>query len=233
MNICKGFAKNRDGVNWYNATSRVGTLIVTSWQTHSFRGEYMKFVAIMILLCSSLSFAKAEKADTLAAEFFSAQYQTRKVTALKGLLSFKKNSCDPDQPTGDKKACVDYVCSKMPSYNCDEVSEVTAIAASCRGTDVGCVKSVCSKMPSYNCDEADELKELAQSCRAVKSDCIDTICKKMPSYNCDEGSELTAIAAACRGTDSSCITDVCSRVPSYNCDEPSELIAIAESCGNY
>lgn len=164
----------------------------------------MKFVAIMILLCSSLSFAKAEKVDTLAAEFFSAQYQTRKVTvkatSLKGLLSFKKNSCDPDQPTGDKKACVDYVCSKMPSYNCDE---------------------------------ADELKEIAQSCRAVKSDCIDTICKKMPSYNCDEGSELTAIAAACRGTDSSCITDVCSRVPSYNCDEPSELIAIAESCGNY
>lgn len=212
---------------------RVGTLIVTLWVNTMFRGEFMKIVAIMILLCSSFALADAKKIDTLAADYFSTQYQNRKVTALKGLFSFSKNICDPDQPTGDKKACVDYVCSKMASYHCDEVSEVTAVAASCRGTDVGCVKSVCKKMPSYQCDEPEELKSIAQSCRAVKPDCIDTVCSKMASYHCDELSEVTAIAASCRGTDSSCITDVCNRVPSYNCDEPSELIAIAESCGNY
>lgn len=132
-------------------------------------------------------------------------------------------------------SCINAVCSYLPSYSCDDTSELRDIALMCgNNRDGSCIDSICRHMPSYNCDDVSELKEIAKVCSGpVDGKCINGACARMPSYNCDDTSELKNIAQACSGlVDGSCVDAVCSHLPSYNCDDTSEVIDVIRTCKN-
>lgn len=100
-------------------------------------------------------------------------------------------------PKVDK--CIEAACGRMSPYACDEASEVTDVAAACRGNSDGeCLKVVCGKMSAYLCDELSEIKSVLTMCRGnYDGGCITAICAKLSPYACDEIPELQAIARSC------------------------------------
>ena len=141
--------------------------------------------------------------------------------------------CDDDSrpPRG---GCLEAVCSKLPSYRCDEPSELRRVNQMCSQVRSGaCITNVCAKLPSYRCDEFSELESVAKICSEVPSSGIDAICSYLPSYRCDELSELNSIANMLKSTTRrtiECLKASCSRLPSYKCDELSELKYVLDSC---
>ncbi|MCB9073758.1 MAG: hypothetical protein H6623_09060 [Bdellovibrionaceae bacterium] len=143
------------------------------------------------------------------------------------LIKNMGNNC-----TGDGSNCIDAACGFLPSYSCDEISEVQEVGKACLGqTDGSCIKTACSKLPSYACDEISEIKAVGMACKGnFSGDCIEEACNKLPSYSCDEITELKAIGQACEGVTSGCIESVCKKLSSYQCDEISEIKEIAKAC---
>lgn len=147
-----------------------------------------------------------------------------------GTLGGRNGDGDCNRPTNG--ACVEAVCRHLPSYQCDDTSELLAIASSCRGSaDGSCVESICRKIPSYQCDDSGEAMAIAQACRGAQGSCIDSAIRHLPSYQVDDSNEMISIANACRNAEGSCVESVCSRLPSYQCDDTNEFIAIARQCG--
>ncbi len=140
-----------------------------------------------------------------------------------------REECRPE----GRQSCIDAACARLPSYACDDISEIQQIGRACAGNfDGECVTAMCQRLPSYGCDDMSEVSTVAQSCRGnYGGDCVNAVCSHMASYACDDISELQQAASMCQHVDGSCINDVCSRMASYQCDDMQELRQVAQACG--
>jgi hypothetical protein len=129
--------------------------------------------------------------------------------------------------------CVDAVCKHLPSYSCDDMSEIRAVTQVCSSQENGlCIEAACNRLPSYSCDDLSEIKQVAQACEGQYNNrCLDAVCSHMSSYSCDDISEIKQVGQACAGfNDASCVNSVCSRLSQHECDDLSELKQVIKTC---
>lgn len=148
-----------------------------------------------------------------------------------------KNPPLPDRclPSEDTSSCIKSVCSYMPSYKCDEVSELQEIAKVCKDNFNGqCVSYSCSKMAGYKCDDLPEISLIASSCQHVYgSACQNIFTSRLPTYLYDDTEEWVLINTSCRFATADavkCAEFSCSKLPAYRCDEAQEVRDILNSC---
>jgi hypothetical protein len=202
----------------------------------------MKYLNQFVFLCSIFCFtavhggtesamelAQRLQAIKTAAQAFHAQKQLGAMVGRSSARAFTNVNC-PTEPTGP--ACVDAYCAHLSSYYCDDQSELTEVAAKCKGNiGGGCINAYCGHLSSYYCDDKSELDDVAATCKGnLGGGCINAVCSRLSSYYCDDKSELDDIAGVCKGIDGSCIDSVCSKLSSYYCDDLSELKNIAQNC---
>ena len=170
-----------------------------------------------------------KKLDALVNDYAISKHLKQK-SAFENLQLRNHPDCHPGEGQGN---CIDAVCEKLGSYNCDSQSEINEVARACRGVDGSCIQATCSRLGTYNCDSISEIREVAASCQNVyDSRCVDVVCEYLGSYNCDSISEIKEVGAMCRGrVDSDCIQNVCKRLGTYNCDSISEIRQVAQTCG--
>jgi hypothetical protein len=153
-------------------------------------GKFMSkfaWIAIMSLFVSFSSFAAEQKVSKATLKKLVTEYY----------LSQASTFTDECQPK--KSTCIAAACAKMPSYYCDEKSELKDISLACSNVDGRCLENVCKRMLSYYCDEPAEVKAVALACKGLlDSECIDVVCSKMPAYYCDEFAELKEIVDMCK-----------------------------------
>lgn len=144
--------------------------------------------------------ARREQARKIARES-ALSHQLKASTIYQKLVQgkFWTTPTQPCTPTGS--SCVDAACAHMPSYNCDDMSEIRDIARACTGNyDGTCVDAACSHMPSYNCDDRSEVTAIAQACSGLTNgNCVNDVCNRMPSYNCDDKYEIIDVINICKG----------------------------------
>lgn len=170
----------------------------------------MKTTIMVILAClcmSSVSLAKSthtksQERKQLINKLVDQYYQAQEAKAL-----VRKNfqPLPPLHPVcNDPSAqgCVDAACSLLSSYECDDLDEVQAVGAACRGNYSGdCLKVACSKVSSYECDDLDEVKQVARACVGnVDGSCVTTVCNRLSSYECDDLDEVIEVAKSCAGS---------------------------------
>lgn len=154
-----------------------------------------KFVWVALL---SLSFAQVslgkeegasrEKIRELVKQFYLAN-------SVDQYLASNEDGCEMPK----KGECIRVACSKMPSYNCDDRSEIKEIAMACSNVDGGCIENVCNRMSNYSCDDTSEIKEIALACKGLlDSNCINVVCSKLSDYSCDSFSELKEVIDMCK-----------------------------------
>lgn len=99
------------------------------------------------------------------------------------------------------KACVDFVCTKLGAFGCDDQKEVMAVLRLCRGNfGAGCVSTVCHRLGSFGCDDFSEVEAVAGACRGnYDGECIEMICKRLGAFGCDDLKEILPIARECGG----------------------------------
>jgi hypothetical protein len=211
----------------------------------------MKLMAIVTLFCCSIVFASArsdigsknqpaidvKKIESLAISYQLAQYKKQKMSFVESLNRGDNlpPGCDPHHPPPPQNSnqCIDIVCEKLGSFGCDQQSEITAVAAACRGVDPTCVESTCNRLGSFGCDQMSEITDVTNTCRQVfDGRCMDVACDHLGTFGCDQMSEIKQVAALCKGrVDADCIQSVCQRLGSFGCDQLSELQQVAKSCG--
>jgi hypothetical protein len=145
------------------------------------------WIAIMSLIVSFSSFAAEQRVSKATLKKLVTEFYLNRASIL-------TDECQPKKGT-----CIAAACAKMPSYYCDEKSELKDIALACSNVDGRCLENVCKRMLSYYCDEPAEVKAIALACKGLlDSECIDVVCSKMPSYYCDEFNELKEIVDMCK-----------------------------------
>lgn len=172
----------------------------------------------------------ASKVKALAEEYYTVQAQGLLGSLFAPSIVAHEDRCQPRRPDN---SCVDAVCARMPSYNCDDISEIREVAKVCANQiDGRCIEAACKRMPSFNCDDLSEIKQVAQSCEGQYDHrCVDAVCGRMASYNCDDISELRQVGDACRGFHNvGCLDSVCNKMASYSCDDLSELQQVIKTC---
>ena len=205
----------------------------------------LKWAFMMLLLASSSVMAETsieqksldiEKVKSLVKEFeLEKQKQDfkRYLTLVLGgqLRTLDVDHCEPDGDLPPRTSCMESVCERLNSWDCDSQSELNQVADMCRGNHNGrCISAMCDKMNSWDCDSLSELSDVAQSCRGVRGSCVDFVCSKVSSWDCDSLSELRHVGQICQGARESCLEFTCSRLNSWDCDSLSELEQIAEQC---
>ena len=186
----------------------------------------MKWFLFLTLFSSQSLYASS--ADPLAFLF----YQNK--------ISFQGKSFQSDEqchPQPGSTSCVEVICSKLPSYECDSPSEIATFAAACRGNINGdCVSAVIKALPSYESDSSSEMTDIAKQCSQVYgSSCLNIFKNKLPSYEYDTKNEIYEILSHCGGASYDaieCTKFTCNKLPSYECDSKSEIYQILKSCGN-
>jgi hypothetical protein len=203
---------------------------------------FLKYLLVVAACCGTSGAIAGKNKDQLNLKIkrLAQEYQLQQAALEQSRTSadnnvqniFKLTDDDQDRRRcrPDKVSCIKAVCDKMPSYNCDDASELERVTEICRGSNGNCINESCSKMPSYNCDDLHEIETIARACQGVGHGCLNSVCSKMPSYNCDDRHEVEAVAKACRGSSGECVDAICARMPSYNCDDLSELTQIAKQC---
>ena len=208
-------------------------------------------VAILFFVFSaSANFKKADqtaakqnaKIENLVKEYILSKSKRASVYApsLLKVFSYQKSTDDEClrecerrcYDDGDDTSCVDTVCEKLDSYECDDASELERVSRMCRNQRGGsCINSICRKLDDYECDDLSELEDIAEICVDTNSECVDTVCSKLDDYECDDISELQRVGTACqRFYDVDCINATCRRLDSYECDDISELENIIRIC---
>lgn len=141
--------------------------------------------------------------------------------------------CDEPRKPGIG-SCIDVVCNRLPSYECDSDSDLKEIAGICRNNfDGKCIKTMCSRLPSYECDSKSDIKEIAQYCSNTSSQCVESVCGRLYGYECDSHSDMKEVAMMCQGLiDGSCVEAVCNRLPAYKCDSKSDMAEVIKTCKN-
>lgn len=161
---------------------------------------------------------KAVKEFKSSSALFSSSFQ----------LQHRENQCG-DRPT--PTSCIDSICKRIPSYDCDSTSDIREVGETCRSADGSCIDEVCSKLPSYECNSLSDFDEIADVCQDSRGSCITSVCSRIPSYECDSLSDLEEIGQMCRGMrDNGCVEAICSRLPSYRCDSTSDLEDVIDEC---
>lgn len=172
----------------------------------------------------------------LVADFYfekSMKTLSQKSISTRSASSFKIR-CD-DEEVPDKSGCVEAVCSKLASYECNDVSDLKEIAAMCgNNVDGSCVTETCSKLPSYECNDKADMKQVAKMCASqVDGECMKSVCSKLPSYECNDKADMDGVAKMCSGlVDGSCVDAVCSKLPSYECNDKADLANVIQMCKN-
>lgn len=199
------------------------------------------FLTIALCLCSLLSQASTQRSSlsieslrNLAREYY-LQKETHafsKVVGFQTQHSFGRRHCDDDRDSS-RSSCIDSVCEKIGSYNCDSQAEISKVAMICANQDnADCIKTTCNNIGSYNCDSLDEIEKVGAVCTNIRDiSCIDVVCKRIGAYNCDSLREIDEVGNVCsKIRDSSCIDTLCERIGSYNCDSVNEIKKVAETC---
>lgn len=183
----------------------------------------MKWFLLLSLLSTQSIYASSTDVENLAFLF----YQNK--------LSAPNNS-PPNGNCYPRTSCLEVICKKLSSYECDTTSEIAEVILACKGNINGdCVSSVISALPSYESDTKSEMAEIAKTCSKVHgSSCLDLYKKNLPSYDYDTKKEVFDILSQCNGANYEvveCAKFTCEKLPSYNCDTKYEIDNILKTCG--
>ncbi|MGZ5278698.1 MAG: hypothetical protein ACXWC9_02075, partial [Pseudobdellovibrionaceae bacterium] len=138
----------------------------------------------------SLSPQVISQMKTLASDFY-LNKTLQKTLGFDKLRHPGNPNCEPQTSVG---SCVDAACKHLPTYQCDDLSEIREISTACANNyDGSCVDASCSRLPSYQCDDRSEVIEIAKSCSGSNGTCVTAACSHMPSYQCDDRSEIIAL----------------------------------------
>ncbi len=196
-------------------------------------------LSIFVFSCFSTQAAPLKAASLKEIKKVASTYYIEKILKLNA--SEKAQVADeicppPGQPEpGQNINCMETICEKIGSWNCDSQSEISAVAAVCSDQYNGaCIDNTCSKIGSWNCDSLSEIKTIANTCKGIYNpSCIDNICSKIGSWNCDSLSEIQTITATCQNVGietTGCIEFTCNKIGSWNCDSLSEIQNVIRSC---
>ncbi len=148
-----------------------------------------------------------------------------------------KNPPLPDRclPTDDTSSCIKSVCSRMPSYKCDDLSELQNVAKVCKNNFNGqCVDFSCGKMAGFKCDEIEEIGLIASSCQFVYGNaCQYLYTSRIPNFKADDVDEWVAINSSCRMASADavkCAEFTCSKLGTFKCDDPEEIRDVLSAC---
>jgi hypothetical protein len=197
-------------------------------------------LSLMVLCMAQLALAHHTPQHTLQQKIQAAaeQYQVKKqlnqmiVGKAQGVVALTQFNCPPNTVSS---SCVDSVCAKVGSSDCDDLDEINVVAGICKGNFNGeCVDAVCAKVGSSDCDDLDEVTVVGNACKGnFNGACVDTVCSKVGSSDCDDLDEIAVVGKACKGADADCIESVCSKVGSSDCDDLDEIKIVAESCSPF
>ena len=186
-------------------------------------------VMITVALTLSATFAFATNVENVVNKFFYTKAQGEMTGSGKHFFH-DDPYCEPRRPAS--RACIEYVCGKLGSFECDSQEEIARVARACAGgVDVSCVDNLCSRVSGFTCER--EILRFTNSCKfRATSACIDAACTRMGRSNCDDANEVTQVAAACAGGSgvTECFNYTCSRLSRYECDDLNEVLNILRAC---
>lgn len=185
---------------------------------------------LIMLIAMTFSLSAFAKANAVQFNFLNAVLNNQTEIDL-------KNPPLPDRclPPEDTSSCIKSVCARMPSYKCDDLSELQEAAKVCKNNYNGqCVDFSCSKMAGYNCDDLAEVGLVASSCQHVYGNaCQALFVSKLASYEYDSVDEWVAINTSCRYATADavkCVDYTCSRLSGHKCDDLDEVRDILNAC---
>ena len=148
----------------------------------------MRVLFLSFLFVSSV-FAIDQKRLKLESDLFKLNFQ------LKSFYTQENPNCVPT----DTASCIEAVCRKLDSFECDGKDELKRIAETCKGNyNGGCINQITRRLSSMDTDSWRELEPIIVACRGnYDGSCLDTICRKLGSFDCDTASELIEIARSC------------------------------------
>jgi hypothetical protein len=161
--------------------------------------------------------------------------KSRSSVSINGVTVAGGNSNCPPPVTSNPniKSCIDSVCSHLSPFDCDDASEIQAVAGVCKGNiDGDCVNSYCAKLGKFGCDDFSEVAQVAGLCKGLSSgDCSTTVCNHLGKFGCDDMSEIQSVAGVCTpNLDPDCLDTVCAKLGKFDCDDISEITSVAKSC---
>lgn len=212
-----------------------------------FRSRFLYILAILIPLLGKVNASEVSEKSGIATiknlvnHYYADQAQNEHLNNRKFLFqdsktmkisAFADSFNEPLCSNPDRTSCVEAVCSKLPSYLCDDSSDFQKVGEVCRNQyDGSCIKSACDKLPSYLCDDFSDLVTVGQACENTSGECINTICSRLPSYLCDDLSDIKKVGQICHGLyDGGCVSAVCARLPSYQCDDIDDFKKVVATC---
>jgi len=206
----------------------------------------MKTIAILIAGLLTLNVASAApsvSADKLkaiqdAANAFLVKQQVDHMIFNKNQKALVKaqsliplTNCPPVTPPS-ASSCIDSVCDKLGSGDCDDTWEIQSVANMCKGQPDGiCVDMVCDKLGSGDCDDTWEIQSVLGTCKSTSGPCIGLVCDNLGSGDCDDSWEIQSVASMCKpGTDVGCIAAVCNQLGAGDCDDTWEIQSVISTC---
>jgi hypothetical protein len=193
-----------------------------------------KNILISFLLLLSLNLFALEKNRTQADVESLIQQVTDQFHVSQLLNSTSKSFSGERRCREPLDSCEKVVCDTLPSYLCDDVSDIRGVAQVCSVVrDSGCISEVIKKLPSYLHDDLSDMKDISKVCTDIPRTAISLTCSHFASYLCDDISDLEAIAKLFRGKRRQmvkCVKFACGKLPSYLCDDVSDIKQVVASC---